>query len=115
MPKFACEHCESKIRVPDEFIGKRVKCPGCSKPVRVPGEVAAEPNAGFDLSLLDDTMSGAEQATGKKSRKSGKTRKLRSIMIGCGACGKTIGVPENRMGAGFACPKCKVTLKVDRF
>lgn len=108
MAKFACKHCHSKIRVPDEFIGKRVKCPGCAKPIEVPGErpaASTDPEESLDLSLLDDSLAGAASV---------KPRKLRSIMIGCGACGKTIAVPENRMGAIHPCPKCHTPLKVDR-
>lgn len=105
MPKFVCGFCESKIRVPDEYVGKRVKCPGCGKPVEVPGEVPADAGASLDLSLLDDSMSGE---TGKAA-----PRKLRSIVIGCGVCSKTIHIPENRVGAVINCSKCQTPLLVD--
>ncbi|MEM1446918.1 MAG: SHOCT domain-containing protein [Planctomycetota bacterium] len=108
MPKFACGFCQSKIRVPDEYIGKRVKCPGCGKPVEVPGEepsAAAKDGAALDLSLLDDSMSGGSATAAP--------RKLRSIVVGCGVCSKTIHIPENRKGAVTPCPKCGTPLMVD--
>jgi hypothetical protein len=33
--------CQKKLRVREELAGKRVKCPGCGKPVAVPAERAA--------------------------------------------------------------------------
>ncbi len=105
MPKFACGFCESKIQVPDQYVGKRVKCPGCGKAVTVPGAPADDPGASLDLSLLDDSMSGDSAAA--------RPRKLRSIVIGCGVCSKTIHIPENRKGAVTPCPKCKTPLLVD--
>ncbi|MEM7577031.1 MAG: SHOCT domain-containing protein [Planctomycetota bacterium] len=88
-------------------MGKRVKCPGCGKPVEVPGAEAASADTGasLDLSLLDDSMSGGES--------SAKPRKLRSIAVGCGVCSKTIHIPENRKGAVTPCPKCRTPLLVD--
>ena len=37
MISFRCQHCKTKIRVPDTFQGKRVMCPGCKSPVAVAG------------------------------------------------------------------------------
>ncbi len=105
MPKFVCEFCQSKIKVPDEYVGKRVKCPGCAKPIKVPGGSGA--GGGLDLSLLDDSLAGDAGA-------SAAPRKLRSMVLGCAACGKTIHIPENRVGTVTPCPKCKVPLNVDR-
>ena len=36
MPTFACDSCQKKIRVPDAYVGKRVRCPGCGQAQRVP-------------------------------------------------------------------------------
>ncbi len=104
MPTFACEFCDSKVRVPDQYVGKRVKCPGCGKAITVPGE-RPDAGGGLDLSLLDDSMSGGEAKAAP--------RKLRSIAIGCGACEKTIHIPENKLNTVTPCPKCKAPLKVD--
>jgi hypothetical protein len=39
MPKFRCEHCRQKISAPADYAGRRVRCPRCKEPVRVPEEV----------------------------------------------------------------------------
>ena len=36
MIKFSCHSCAKKIGVPEEFAGKRVRCPQCKQPTRVP-------------------------------------------------------------------------------
>lgn len=41
MPKFRCEHCRQKIAAPDDYVGRRVRCPRCKQPVRVPEVVEA--------------------------------------------------------------------------
>ena len=44
MQSFRCEHCRQKIAARDEYAGRRVRCPRCKEPVRVPSiEAAAAP------------------------------------------------------------------------
>jgi len=33
----SCEHCDHALQVPAEHAGKRVRCPACKEPVRIPG------------------------------------------------------------------------------
>ena len=105
MPKFACEACETRVKVPDQYIGKRVKCPGCAKPLVVPGEQPQAKDGELDLDALDS--GGAAAAPGP--------RRLRNLALRCGACSKIIKIPENRMGAAFTCPKCRTRLMVGRY
>lgn len=35
--------CSKKFRVPDELAGRTVRCPGCSQPLRIPGQLGAAP------------------------------------------------------------------------
>lgn len=48
MPSFRCEHCRQRISARDAYAGRRVRCPRCKHPVRVPqaetasGESAAD-------------------------------------------------------------------------
>ena len=102
MPTFDCSGCGKSIRVADQYAGKRVKCPGCQAPQRVPGGAASGTQASVDLSGLDDAGGSS-------------VRRLRQILIGCGACQKTIKLPEGRMGGNAACPKCGTMLQFDRF
>ena len=100
MPTFACSGCQKSIRVPDQYIGKRVRCPSCEMAQRVPDPTATPV---VDLSSLDadDSVS--------------TSRRLRQILIGCGACQKTIRLAESRMGTVTACPRCSTPLQFDRF
>lgn len=54
MIKFSCPHCGKSISAPDQFAGKRGKCPGCQQtmPIPVPSAMAAEAPAS-DFELVD--------------------------------------------------------------
>lgn len=39
----SCRSCGKKMKAPDSFAGKRVKCPGCGKPLAVPAGAAEPP------------------------------------------------------------------------
>jgi len=43
MVKFRCGQCGQKIGVPEAYAGKRVRCPRCQQPARVPHEAEADP------------------------------------------------------------------------
>lgn len=42
MIKFYCPSCDKKIGVPPDFAGKKVCCPRCAQPIRVPQELQQE-------------------------------------------------------------------------
>jgi hypothetical protein len=47
MLRLSCSVCGRKMRVPDDLAGRRVRCPECEEPVRVPlgqGEPEAAPS-----------------------------------------------------------------------
>ncbi len=57
MIKFNCSSCGKKIGVPEEYAGKRVRCPGCKQPtaVPVPEPVAVEDDPySVDLSMFEE-------------------------------------------------------------
>ncbi len=43
---FSCNHCGKKLRVPDDFAGKKAKCPQCQEVVSIPAADAPDPFAG---------------------------------------------------------------------
>lgn len=50
MIKFRCGECDKKIGVPETAAGKRVKCPQCGQPARVPEPVASsEPSSSASM------------------------------------------------------------------
>lgn len=38
MPVLDCPHCDNRVRLPDTAAGKRVRCPRCQEPFRVPAD-----------------------------------------------------------------------------
>jgi hypothetical protein len=106
MPTFPCTACQKTIRVADQYAGRKVRCPACQEPLRVPA--AAQAPAAASAPTLD--LSALDAADHTPS-----ARRLRHILIGCGSCQKTIKLPESRMGGVAPCPKCKTPLQIDRF
>lgn len=49
--KFRCKGCEKKIAVRAEYAGKRVKCPGCKQPIRVPAPRAKRSSTGVPVAV----------------------------------------------------------------
>ncbi len=93
MIKFRCQSCEKKIGVKDEFAGKRVKCPGCGEPVRIPQPEPAETapaGSGDAIDALAALAGGPDEA-------------LRSVEApGVGGADADTGPSA----AGKSCPKC---------
>ena len=100
MPIFACSSCQKRIKVPDSYAGKRVRCPGCASAQRVPDVVNAAALEAF--ASLD--------AEGEVA-----ARAVREILIGCGPCGKSIRIKEHVLGRTTACPACGTLLAIDAF
>lgn len=60
MIKFKCEFCDQRLGVPDDFIGKRVRCTKCRAVNIVP---TAEERAARDAAKSAATLSSAPQAS----------------------------------------------------
>ncbi|MEM9417918.1 MAG: SHOCT domain-containing protein [Planctomycetota bacterium] len=110
MIKFDCQGCGRTMSVPEQYAGKRVRCPACQTPQRVP---MPEPSLDGDDDLFP-TQPLADLSGLQDSMESG-VRRLRQILIGCGECKSTIKVPEAKLGKTTSCPSCGVVLKVDAF
>lgn len=100
MIKFHCKHCSGKIGVKDEFAGKRVRCPKCKEPVRVPKpaveddfelEMVSAGNSGddFDLEMVSEGDAG------------GALYALAEMEAGAAA-----ELPTHQQPAGNTCPQC---------
>jgi hypothetical protein len=83
--------CGKKLKVKDEYAGKRIRCPECSEPVKVP---KVEPEESF-LVDLDDIEDESEKelprprSRSKKSTKKSSAKKKRQSS-GSGITGKKI-------------------------
>ena len=82
MPISATCECGKQVKVKDELAGKRVKCPGCGKPLQIPSASAPQSTATGD-----------------------------SIAVSC-QCGKKIAAPAKFAGKSVKCPQCSQPLKI---
>jgi len=83
MIKFKCSNCNHQINAPEKYAGKRVRCPKCKAPIRVPKSV---PNTG--------------------------TQEPKLIKFRCPSCNQKIGLAQHYAGKRVRCAKCKQPLRV---
>lgn len=83
MIKFTCSNCSHKIGAPERYAGKKVRCPKCKAPTRVPGS--------------------AEKSDAQKQN---------LIKFRCPKCNQKIGVSSDYAGKRVKCAKCKNPLRV---
>ena len=60
MIRFSCDNCNKKLKVPYEYVSKKVKCPGCSNALIVPAPPEPEQPAD-EGNLFSDLKSDLEQ------------------------------------------------------
>ncbi|MHC4336908.1 MAG: hypothetical protein ACYSTG_03025 [Planctomycetota bacterium] len=83
MIKFRCSNCNKKISTPDNYAGKRGKCPQCGQVVHVP-PAQEEP--------VQDNQA--------------------VIKFRCPSCNQKIGVAKNYAGKRVRCAKCRQPIRV---
>jgi hypothetical protein len=83
MIKFKCQNCNHQIGAPDKYASKRVRCPKCKAPIRVP------------------------QAPGKTGPQEPELIKFR-----CPTCNQKIGIAPEYAGKRVRCAKCKNPLTI---
>jgi len=80
--RFTCKNCGQKIKVSDQYAGKKGKCPKCRRPIVVPAAL----------------QQPAEQSSIIKFR--------------CPHCSQKIGLPAEYAGRQVRCAKCKQPFRV---
>jgi hypothetical protein len=83
MIKLKCNNCNHQIGVPEKYAGKRVRCPKCKAPIRVP------------------------ESVGKTG-----TQEPELIKFRCPSCNQKIGIAPDYAGKRVRCAKCKNPLIV---
>lgn len=120
MIKFHCKHCHQKIGAPAQHQGRRVACPSCKQPVRVPADsessvkvASSLPSDEYsDASLLDDIPApdSANHANYGVAREYKVKKSIfggRSILYNCPACGQELQNALPAMaGRTDQCPSC---------
>ena len=58
--KVTCKNCHKEVRAPDEWAGRKVKCPGCKQPIRIPNPDTdrVEKKLGVNLASLEAIEAG---------------------------------------------------------
>ncbi len=101
MIKFHCKHCSGKIGVKDEYAGKRVRCPKCKQPVRVP---APEPDDDFELEMVSAGDGGDDFDLEMVSEGDAGGALYALAEMEAGAAAE---IPSHQQQpAGNACPQC---------
>jgi hypothetical protein len=85
-----------QLRVPDEFAGKRIKCPAC-------GEVQTVPNEAFAAS--------PRQALGRAAAPPSEPVAPAMIQFAC-ECGKVMQAKAEFAGRSTRCPNCQSTILI---
>ncbi len=69
--KVRCPNCGKVLRAPDEWAGRKAKCPGCKRPVPLPEDGSSSPDdgLGFDLGTLDSIESAGEAVVHERRAK----------------------------------------------
>ncbi|OPZ98637.1 MAG: hypothetical protein BWY71_01210 [Planctomycetes bacterium ADurb.Bin412] len=113
MIKFHCSICDKKLGVPDEYGGKKVKCPRCGNPIAVPQpqEEAVEYRLSEEKSIWTDDLlnTGPESASGDSEEGSENTDSPVAVEGEncCPKCGVII-------GKGTVCSFCGHRIKTSR-
>jgi DNA-directed RNA polymerase subunit RPC12/RpoP len=109
--KFSCSSCEKKISVRTEYAGKKVKCPGCQKPLRVPAPRPKRSSTGVPIAAGTDSGSSSAGA------KSYSLADLAEMEANADAEIKELShkaqVSSIRIPNGKDCPECGSSCKPD--
>src|SRR5438270_176083 len=100
MPVLISCQCGKQLRVPDEYAGRRVKCPVCGQPTSVPnGTAATAPpqTAAYQPPAPPPAPPGLPTATAPAGM----------IRFTCGACGKQMQAKAEFAGRSTRCPGCQ--------
>ena len=62
--KFRCKACEKKIAVRAEYAGKKAKCPGCKRPLRVPSPRPKRSATGVPVAAGLDSSPASRSGSG---------------------------------------------------
>lgn len=99
-----CSHCSKTFKVPDQYAGKRIRCPKCKEPVTISSEARA-PAA---------EKPAVRESAGEKPADTGKSAAVKDdkLVCACPSCEKKFRVPKEHAGKRIRCPSCKEPVTV---
>jgi len=116
MIRFCCEHCGRKISVPDEYVGKRGKCPECDAAFVVPArpdtiELQCE-NCGHEIGVPRTCAGKTVKCPACNFIVAIPAQKIEPagipgvVQFSCSMCHRRIVEPESSRGKLIPCPHC---------
>jgi DNA-directed RNA polymerase subunit RPC12/RpoP len=98
-----CDRCGQELRLPDEWGGKRVRCKGCNRVLKVPDPLTESLGSSFDVEALASESGGAEnelvtefapipKITRSEARRA--KEQTEKLEVKCPHCGKVIEVKD---------------------
>ncbi|MBN1342179.1 MAG: hypothetical protein JXQ73_05845 [Phycisphaerae bacterium] len=101
--EFSCDRCDQKLKVPDDWGGRRVRCKGCNRVLKVPDPVTSQLDSSIDLAALkagqegpDDQIVTEFAPIPRASRSEAIRRRAMQdeLAVTCPHCGKVIKVED---------------------
>ena len=98
--KFNCPHCQQRLEVPEAAMGRRILCPLCQGPIRLPerktpAESAANPQAG-ELKAISRIVQQQKD----------------DIKFSCPKCDVHIVIAQRAAGKQITCQRCRELILV---
>ncbi len=105
--RFKCPNpeCRKSLAVKEQFAGKRVACPACKKPVKVPAPVSAPAD-------VEDVAAAAFADDGPARQQAAASPQTHTIDFTCDYCDAELHLPATESGKQIPCPSCKRIIKV---
>lgn len=94
--RFACPHCTTKLKAPDDKTGSKTKCPKCGGAVEVPAQ---------DSPFAFEPAEPPAKPTQKESP---------LVRFRCALCGVVLERPEKFAGEQFKCPSCQQLILIPK-
>lgn len=107
---FSCGLCSTRMSVPPEYVGHKVKCPDCNHSTEVPKPeaVRAKPRPAAMSGEQYEVYEGEEQPRGIDLARAS----LKSVSFECRVCQTHLQAPETEIGQPVTCPDCGVDTPV---
>jgi len=103
MLRFHCNNCGHKIKAPDEYAGRKGKCPKCQQAVKIPN--LGEESSGIVSATNGVKLHSGGQNTVRPISKKHQTYETPEKMRQCPYCGETI------LASAKKCKHCKEFLE----
>lgn len=75
---YNCKGCGRSGKAPDKYAGRKIRCPGCKKPMRLPSLDFSDDSLHPDDQAPPEVGASREQRASRSASSSGSTRKARS-------------------------------------